>query len=129
MDKDIILAVVLDRAALGKLTKFVIEVTEKSIKCVNNDISISVYNRQTGRKRGLEQGMSSIGAGHLDTKRLEKWLEANGKDKNGIKVWKSSFKAGLNSKGDRVDNGYTEFKCQSTFHWLKENGFRILDLR
>ncbi len=117
------------RGNLGDLLKYVCEVTEKSIKTIDNDCYGCVYDRATGRERGIGYGMDTIGAGHLKVSTVEEWLKKNGKLKNGVYVWKSSFKFGKNSRGERVKTGYTEQKGQSTYAWLKENGFRILDLR
>lgn len=64
--------------------------TEKVIKTVCNEICERYYDRSDGGIRGIAN--RSIGSGYLGSiAKLEKFIDENGKEKNGTKVWNGGF--------------------------------------
>ena len=91
MKKVQVLKVIHDKGNLGRYTVYVSVVNEKTIKTVCNEICESYFYRD-GRVRTSDRGMSTIGNGSLNLTKLEEFVNSNGKEVNGVKVWNGGFK-------------------------------------
>ena len=122
-----VLRLIHDRGNLGKSYSYVSAVTEKVIKTVCNEICERYYDRSDGGIRGIAN--RSIGSGYLGSiAKLEKFIDENGKEKNGSKVWNGGFKLRCNSRREVVNEKCEKMNGRSYEQWFKDMGVEIIDL-
>lgn len=75
-----------------------------------------------------ERGMSTIGNGYLSMKPVEKYLETNGKDSKGVKVWNGGFKLRFNSRREEVNLKCERMAGRTYEQWFAAMGVEVIDL-
>lgn len=126
-----VLKTVHDKGNLGSMASFISAVTEKVIKVICNENCEIYFHRKDGRPRNSERGMSAMGAGMLtNLDNLEKFVQDNGKLKNGVYVWDGGFKLRTNSKGVLVNEKclplHSGFKTYN--EWFKAMDVELVNL-
>lgn len=119
-----VLRMVLTRGNLGSSYLYIIQVTEKSIITINNEVSTTVYDRASGRRRGTYR----IGDGFItDLHALEDFLKSNGKEKNGVYTWNGRLSTRTNSRGEVVNPDVISMHLPYE-DWFKQMNVEVITL-
>ena len=98
------------------------------IKVINNDRSVTYYNRKSGRRKTSERGMSMIGDGFIaNLEGLERWLSIHGKEKKGVYVWNGGLTTKYNSRGEDAHPTWPSMDGKKR-DWFKAMNVKVIDL-